>query len=68
PVTVADPHVSADVLVHADGRRFVWLVSQSPDPLVVRPAAEGKLHDLADGAPVQDVALDAYGVAVLELR
>jgi hypothetical protein len=68
PVTVTDPHVSADVLVHADGRRFVWLVSQSPEPLTVRPAAEGTLHGLEDGEPVTDVALDAYGVAVLELR
>jgi hypothetical protein len=68
PVTVPDPHVSADVLVHADGRCFVWLVSQSPEPLVVHPDAEGTLHALDGGTPVEDVPLEAYGVAVLELR
>ncbi|AZS89429.1 beta-mannosidase [Streptomyces griseoviridis] len=68
PVTVADPRVSADVLVHEDGRRFVWLVSQSPEPLTVRPVADGHLHGLDDGTPTPDVTLDPYGVAVLELR
>ncbi|MGO4430867.1 beta-mannosidase, partial [Streptomyces sp. MCAF7] len=29
PVTVDSPYVGADVVVHQDGRRFVWLVSQS---------------------------------------
>jgi hypothetical protein len=28
-VAVADPRVSADILTHADGRRFVVLVSQA---------------------------------------
>ena len=68
PVTVADPHVSADVVAHADGRRFVWLVSQSDGPLVVRPQADGKLHGLAGGEAVEDVRIGAYGVVVLELR
>lgn len=68
PVTVADPHVAADVVAHADGRRFVWLVSQSAEPLVVRPQTDGRLHGLSDGAPVEDVRIDAYGVVVLELR
>ncbi|MCM3805440.1 cellulase family glycosylhydrolase [Streptomyces sp. DR7-3] len=68
PVTVDSPHIGADLLVHQDGRRFVWLVSQSPDELRVRPAADGTLHDLATGTPVTDVSLDPYGVCVLELR
>ncbi|GAA4069102.1 cellulase family glycosylhydrolase [Actinomadura miaoliensis] len=35
PVTVPDPRVSADVLVHADGRRFAVLVSQADTELTV---------------------------------
>ncbi|MGW7689164.1 cellulase family glycosylhydrolase [Streptomyces asiaticus] len=67
PVTVDSPHVGADLLVHDDGRRFVWLVSQSPEEVTVRPAAEGTLHDLASGAATADVTLGPYGVRVLEL-
>lgn len=67
PVTVDCPHIGADLLLHTDGRRFVWLVSQSPEELTVRPAADGTLRDLASGAPVTDVTLDPYGVRVLEL-
>ena len=66
-VTVDTPYVGADVLVHEDGRRFVWLVSQSPEPLMVRPAVDGRLRDLATGEPVTEAGLDAYGVRVLEL-
>ncbi|WP_413802554.1 cellulase family glycosylhydrolase [Streptomyces iranensis] len=67
PVTVDSPHVGADLLVHDDGRRFVWLVSQSPDEVTVRPVAEGKLRDLESGAATADVTLGPYGVRVLEL-
>ncbi|MGW2324311.1 glycoside hydrolase 5 family protein [Streptomyces sp. NPDC001700] len=67
PVTVDTPYVGADVLVHEDGRRFVWLISQSPEPLTVRPAADGELRDLATGEPVAEIGLDAYGVRVLAL-
>ena len=65
PVTVADPRVTAAELVHEDGRRFVWLVSHAPEPVSVTPQVRGTLADL-DGEPVTDVALGAYGVAVLE--
>lgn len=67
PVTVGSPYVGADLLEHEDGRRFVWLVSQSPEELAVRPEAAGVLRDLATGAPVAEVRLAPYGVAVLEL-
>ncbi|WP_413805958.1 cellulase family glycosylhydrolase [Streptomyces sp. OE57] len=67
PVTVDSPHVGADLLVHDDGRRFVWLVSQSPDEVTVRPVAEGTPRDLASGAATADVTLGPYGVRVLEL-
>ncbi|MFF0227241.1 cellulase family glycosylhydrolase [Streptomyces sp. NPDC004629] len=68
PVTVDDPRVAADLLVHADGRRFVWLVSQCPTTLRVTPVSDGTLHVPASGAPVTEVTLEPYGVAVLELR
>lgn len=69
PVTVADNRVAVDRLRHADGRTFVWFVSQSPTPLTVTPAVPpgARLVPLEGGQPVTTVALDAYGVAVLRL-
>jgi endo-1,4-beta-mannosidase len=62
PVTVADPRVSADVLVRADGARFAVLVSQAEEELKV-------IAEVAGPEPVrEEVALDPYGVHVLELR
>lgn len=62
PVTVDDPRVSADVLVRADGTRFVFLVSQADTELNVKPfIAEG---GPADGA---EITLDPYGVLILEI-
>ncbi|GLW67634.1 hypothetical protein Arub01_58770 [Actinomadura rubrobrunea] len=52
PVTVPDPRVSADVLVHADGRRFAVLVSQADTELAIA-------HP--------DVTLPPYGARVVEL-
>jgi endo-1,4-beta-mannosidase len=49
PVVVDDPRVFADGLRHADGRRFVVLVSQHDVPVTV----------------VDTVALEPFGVAVL---
>lgn len=66
PVTVADPLVHAGELRHRDGRRFVWLVSQSEEELTVKPG--GDLTDLASGEPVSEVTLRPYGVRVLALR
>ncbi|MEV7142140.1 cellulase family glycosylhydrolase [Streptomyces tauricus] len=67
PVTVDSPYVGADLLVHEDGRRFVWLVSQCAEELTVRPDAAGTLHDVTSGERVTDVRLAPYGVVVLEL-
>ncbi|NJP67925.1 cellulase family glycosylhydrolase [Streptomyces spiramenti] len=66
PVTVADPRVAVDRLVHEAGHEYVWLVSQAPDDLTVRP----ELHDhraltTLDGTPVETVTLPGHGVAVL---
>ncbi|WP_425837995.1 cellulase family glycosylhydrolase [Streptomyces fractus] len=60
PVTVDTPLVSADTLVHEDGRRFLWLVSQAEEELTVRPS--GRL-----GKPLDEVTLAPYGVRVIEL-
>ncbi|MGP4111193.1 cellulase family glycosylhydrolase [Streptomyces sp. 4N509B] len=82
PVTVADHRVAVDRLVHEDGRSFVWLVSQCPEPLSVKPSlpAGARLLPLdgdgddseggARGAEVEAsgaVTLAPYGVAVLRL-
>ncbi|MGW2340881.1 glycoside hydrolase 5 family protein [Streptomyces sp. NPDC001661] len=60
PVTVDTPLVSADTLVHEDGRRFLWLVSQADEELMVRPSDHL-------GKPLDEVTLAPYGVRVLEL-
>jgi endo-1,4-beta-mannosidase len=65
PVVVDDPRVFADGLRHADGRRFVVLVSQHDVPVTVSPVlSSGELTRL-DGSTVDTVALEPFGVAVL---
>lgn len=65
-VTVPDPGVLVDGLVHHDGSRYVWLVSEAGDETKVRPRLdEGSLQTLS-GEPVDEtVLLPAYGVVVL---
>jgi endo-1,4-beta-mannosidase len=66
PVRVDDPRVMCAELVREDGARFVWLVSQSPEPLEVSPVVtEGELRT-REGAAVSTVMLAPYGVEVLE--
>ncbi|MDQ3787881.1 MAG: cellulase family glycosylhydrolase [Actinomycetota bacterium] len=67
PMTVADPLVHVGELSHADGRRFVWLVSQAEEELEVKPVG-GSLADLTSGEPVNEVTLRPYGVRVLSLE
>ncbi|GLY79490.1 glycoside hydrolase 5 family protein [Actinoallomurus iriomotensis] len=66
PVTVADPRVSADVLVRADGARFAVLVSQADEELKV--VAEVAAASAGAEPAREEVALEPYGVHVLELR
>ena len=68
-VTVDSPEVLVDGLVHQDGRRFVWLVSEHDGPLVVHPrvTAGARLVPLGGGDPIDEVELTAYGVKVLQL-
>jgi hypothetical protein len=68
-VTVDDPRVASDTLVHEDGRQFVWLVSQSDEELAVKPAlATGLTLAGLDGNPVDGaVTLPPFGVGVYQL-
>ncbi|MFI7337295.1 cellulase family glycosylhydrolase [Streptomyces sp. NPDC050085] len=68
PVTVADPRVAVDLVDHAAGHRWVWLVSQCAQELPVKPVvAAGWRLTSRDGEPVQAVTLAPYGVEVLRL-
>ncbi len=69
-VTVPDPRVLVDALVHEDGSRLVWLVSEHDEALEVRPHVEGDGvlgHLGGDALAGPTVALPPYGVVVLRL-
>jgi len=70
-LVVADPRVFTDVLVHADGRRFGWFVSQHPDEVTVQPETTYGLvpPSTRSGAdrPARSITLPPYGVRVVEL-
>ncbi len=68
PVRVDDPQVMVDSVVHADGRRFVFLVSQHAEPIMVTPILDAGALTSLDGVPVAQINLDPYGVEVLTLR
>jgi hypothetical protein len=56
-------------LVHLDGSRYVWFLSQAAEPVKLRPGlppSQG-LVDLEAGTPVIEVNLCGYGVAVYRL-
>lgn len=65
-VRLDDPQIFTDTLIHADGRRFVFFVSQHPDEVTVTPRVAGTLNSLS-GDPAASVTLPAYGVEVREL-
>jgi hypothetical protein len=66
---VDDARVAADILVHADGTRFAWLVSQAAEPVAVKPQLAAGLRlcalhgDTADG----EIGLDPFGVRVFRI-
>jgi hypothetical protein len=64
PVRVEDPRVAADVMVHEDGTRYAWLVSQADEPVTVKPVLSGAT--LPPGR--ESTTLGPYGVAVLRLH
>jgi beta-glucosidase len=63
-VQLDDPLVFTDALVHDDGRRFVFFVSQHETAVTVTPAINGGELQTLDGDPSPDVSLEPYGVAV----
>ncbi len=69
-VLVDDPLVHVGELSHSDGRRFIWLVSQSAEELLVKPQLRDGLRlraiDRAD--PLGDICLGRFGVEVLCLE
>jgi len=66
-VRVADARVAIDELRHANGTRYTWLVSTSPEALIVTPILTGK-ERLVDVMTDEDIttscALAPYGVRV----
>ncbi|QWF84604.1 glycoside hydrolase 5 family protein [Amycolatopsis sp. CA-230715] len=67
-VSVDDPMVFCDSLVHEDGTRYVWFVNQSSSSVVVRPEVGSSLLVLLDGSVSSVVRLDGFGVEVRLLR
>ena len=66
PIVVDDVRVAADVLVHADGTRFAWLVSQAAETITVKPVLGKGLGLFAlDGEVAgESVTLPPFGVGV----
>jgi len=70
PVTVDDPRVAADVLVHEDGSHFAWLVSHAAEPVTIKPQVNSgtRLCEL-DGTPANEaITLPPFGVGVFCLE
>jgi endo-1,4-beta-mannosidase len=68
-VTVRDPLVHAETLVHPDGRRFVWVVSQHEYGVTVDVEIAADLVDAVTGAPTErgGLVLEPFGVRVLRV-
>lgn len=63
-VRLDDPRVFTDALVHEDGRRFVFFVSQHDTAVTVEPTVAGGELRTLDGDASPSIALDPYGVAI----
>ena len=57
-----------DSLVHDDGTRFVWLVSESADEVKAQPRVRDGVLETLSGEAVDTVALPPYAVQVLRHR
>ncbi|MEJ3655865.1 beta-mannosidase [Actinomycetes bacterium KLBMP 9759] len=66
-LVVDDPLVFTDTMVHSDGRRFGWIVSQHADEVTVRPRSDATLVPLGGGQPLETITLAPFGVLVVEL-
>ena len=51
-------------MVHEDGRRYVYFVSQHETEATVEPSVPGGALRTLDGEPVSSVTLPPYGVAL----
>jgi endo-1,4-beta-mannosidase len=75
PVTVEDPDVACDVLVHRDGTRYAVIASQADEELTVKPtlSATGEhepplgLTALGDTEIVDRVTLHPFGIKVFKI-
>jgi hypothetical protein len=67
PVTVDDPRIACDVLVHEDGTRFAVLVSHADEQLEVKPVlARGSgLAAVGTRDVVDTVTMGPFGINVL---
>ncbi|OZM75906.1 beta-mannosidase [Pseudonocardia sp. MH-G8] len=67
--SVADPLVHVEALVHPDGRRFLWVLSQHEDAVTAHVEITAGLVDAVTGEPVEPgrVPLDPFGVRVLQM-
>lgn len=66
-VCVPDPRVIVGEMLHADGRRFVWFISESEARVSCTPRlSAGTLRELEGGAVKIPLELEPYGVRVLE--
>ncbi|HTV20306.1 MAG TPA: cellulase family glycosylhydrolase [Polyangiaceae bacterium] len=66
-VSVNDPRIIVGEMVHDDGRRFVWFISESETPVSCTPRiATGALRELEGGALKMPLALEPFEVRVVE--
>jgi hypothetical protein len=67
-VTVDDPRVHVDGLVHASGQRYVWLVNVSGDTVTTHAEpgdAAVRLTDALDGRDLtEQIRLEPFGAVV----
>ncbi|MDR6971047.1 cellulase family glycosylhydrolase [Leifsonia shinshuensis] len=63
-VRLDDPRVFTDTLVHEDGRRFVFFVSQHETPVTITASVAGGELRTLDGDPSAAIDLPPYGVAL----
>lgn len=68
PVTVDDPRIYVDGVVHESGQRFTWLVNTVEETITVRPQLRDEgidLFDIHTGQTITNhVQLDPFGVVV----
>ena len=69
PVTVEDPRVACDALVHQDGTIFAALASHAAEPLTVTPVLDGgdALTTRDGSAAGPAVTLDPFGIKIFSV-